>query len=223
MFSFSFLSHVCDHHYHWSIISSYFESSHHRTSPNLGKKLVCWLFCVWVDWSHLWLSSSASDCFEYFKHGSHGIIPPQLGNLSFLVYLNMSMNSLHGELPHEFVHLRRLKVLDLGVNNLKGELPLWIGSFSQLRYFSRTNNSFTGLIPSSISNMSNLATSRLSYNPLQGNIPPGIFNISSLKRIALLRNGLSGSLSSDMCFHLPRLSFLLLSHNKLSGPLPSII
>ncbi|XP_027185165.1 probable LRR receptor-like serine/threonine-protein kinase At3g47570 [Coffea eugenioides] len=153
--------------------------------------------------------------------GLRGIIPPQLGNLSFLVSLDMSANNFHGEMPHEFVGLRRLKLLNLSVNNLEGELPWWIGSFPQLLRLSLSNNSFTGLIPSSISNLSKLEELSLSYNHLQGNIPTGIFNISSLQIIALKHNGLSGVLPSDMCYHLPGLSFLSLSRNKLYGQLPS--
>ncbi|XP_027185104.1 probable LRR receptor-like serine/threonine-protein kinase At3g47570 [Coffea eugenioides] len=153
--------------------------------------------------------------------GLTGIIPPQLGNLSFLVSLDMSANNFHGELPHEFVGLRRLKLLNLSFNNLEGEFPWWIGSFPQLRRLSLRNNSFTGLIPSSISNLSKLEEISLSYNLLQGNIPIGIFNISSLQVINLRNNGLSGVLPSDMCYHLPGLSILNLSVNKLYGQLPS--
>ncbi|XP_027185080.1 probable LRR receptor-like serine/threonine-protein kinase At3g47570 [Coffea eugenioides] len=150
-----------------------------------------------------------------------GTLPPQLGNLSFLVSLDMSANNFHGEMPHEIARLRRLKVLNLAINNLKGELPWWIGSFHQLRHLNLRNNSFTGLIPSSIANMSKLEEISLSYSLLQGNIPTGIFNISSLQVINLRNNGLSGVLPSDMCYHLPGLSFLSLSFNKLNGQLPS--
>ncbi|XP_027185152.1 putative receptor-like protein kinase At3g47110 [Coffea eugenioides] len=153
--------------------------------------------------------------------GLTGIIPPQLGNLSFLVSLDMSANNFHGEPPHEFVGLRRLKLLNLSVNNLEGELPWWIGSFPQLRLLNLRNNSFTGLIPSSISNMSKLEEISLSYNLLQGSIPTGIFNISSLQLIRLTGNGLSGTIPSDMCHHLRGLSLLALSQNKLNGQLPS--
>ncbi|XP_027185101.1 probable LRR receptor-like serine/threonine-protein kinase At3g47570 [Coffea eugenioides] len=153
--------------------------------------------------------------------GLVGIIPPQLGNLSFLVSLDMSANNFHGELPHEFVGLRRLKLFNLSVNNLEGELPWWIGSFPQLLRLSLSNNSFIGLIPSSISNMSKLEEISLSYNLLQGNIPTGIFNISSLQLMRLTGNGLSGTIPSDMCHHLRGLSLLALSQNKLNGQLPS--
>nr|XP_027086405.1 probable LRR receptor-like serine/threonine-protein kinase At3g47570 [Coffea arabica] len=153
--------------------------------------------------------------------GLSGTLPPQLGNLSFLVSLDMSANNFHGEMPHEFAGLHRLKLFNLSFNNLEGEFPHWIGSFPQLRRLSLRNNSFTGLIPSSISNLSKLESISLSNNHLQGNIPIGIFNISSLQGIGLTNNSLSGVLPSDMCYHLPGLIRLSLSFNKLNGQLPS--
>ncbi|XP_027172262.1 receptor kinase-like protein Xa21 [Coffea eugenioides] len=153
--------------------------------------------------------------------GLTGILPSQLGNLSFLISLNMSMNNFHGELPNELAWLHRLKVLDLGLNDLTGEIPEWSSSFPKLQYLSLRNNSFTGLIPPSISNMSDLRSLYLSNNSLEGNIPEEIFNISSLEMISLGGNRLSGSLPIYMCGNLPRLRVIRLSKNELSGPIPS--
>ncbi|CDP16049.1 unnamed protein product [Coffea canephora] len=152
-----------------------------------------------------------------------GIIPPQLGNMSFLVSLNMSRNNFHGELPHEFARLRRLRVLDLDVNNLSGGFPEWFGSIHQLRLLSLNNNSFTGLISPSLANVSKLETLSLSFNYLQGNIPTEIFKISSLELIFFQGNSLSGSVPDEMCRHLQRLKWIDLSRNKLNGQIPSSI
>nr|XP_027061930.1 probable LRR receptor-like serine/threonine-protein kinase At3g47570 [Coffea arabica] len=150
-----------------------------------------------------------------------GIIPPQLGNMSFLVSLNMSRNNFHGELPHEFARLRRLRVLDLDANNLGGEFPEWFGSFHQLRLLSLNNNSFTGFISTSLANVSTLETLSLSFNYLQGNIPTEIFKISSLELIFFQGNSLSGSVPDDMCRHLQRIQRIDLSGNNLNGQIPS--
>ncbi|XWS10905.1 hypothetical protein CRYUN_Cryun38cG0038400 [Craigia yunnanensis] len=48
-----------------------------------------------------------------------GTIPPHLGNLSFLAWLNLGNNSFHGSLPIELVNLRRLKSIKLSNNNLQ--------------------------------------------------------------------------------------------------------
>nr|XP_027127214.1 receptor kinase-like protein Xa21 [Coffea arabica] len=176
--------------------------------------------------------------------GLTGIIPPQLGNLSFLMSLDMSRNNFYGELPHELIRLSRLQVLSLGVNMLRGNIPSWVGSFQQLQHFSLKNNSFTGFIPPSISNMSKLETLSLQFNSLQGALPIdignlnklkqivlvynqlfgflplGMFNISSLQVIALQNNSLSGSLPSSICSRLQGLTWLDLGRNKLSGVIP---
>ncbi|XP_027105561.1 uncharacterized protein [Coffea arabica] len=128
--------------------------------------------------------------------GLTSTIPPQLGNLSFLMSLDMSRNNFYGELPHELIRLSRLRVLSLGINMLSGNIPSWVGSFQQLQHFSLKNNSFTGFLP------------------------PGLFNISSLEAIALQNNSLSGSLPSSICPRLQGLTWLDLSYNKLSGVIP---
>ncbi|XP_027111968.2 uncharacterized protein [Coffea arabica] len=177
--------------------------------------------------------------------GLTGTIPPQLGNLSFLMSLDMSGNNFYGELPHELIRLSRLRVLSLGINMLSGNIPPWVGSFQQLRHFSLKNNSFTGFIPPSISNMSKLETFNLQvnslqgaipmeigklkmlkrivldYNQLSGSLPSEMFNISSLEAIGLQNNSLSGSLSSNICSRLQGLTWLDLSINELSGMIPA--
>ncbi|CAI9112436.1 OLC1v1012886C2 [Oldenlandia corymbosa var. corymbosa] len=177
--------------------------------------------------------------------GLSGTIAPELGNLSFLVSLEMYGNNFHGELPEELSRLRRLEVLDLSINNLGGDFPSWIGYLSELRFLDLMNNSFTGSIPTSISNLSSLEEIELSCNSLRGSIPKGIgslqnltifdidhnqisglippeiFNISTLQVIALRNNSLSGLLPMSMCNHLKNLYWLNLSKNNLYGEIPS--
>ncbi|WMV17848.1 hypothetical protein MTR67_011233 [Solanum verrucosum] len=56
-----------------------------------------------------------------------GKIPRDVGNLTFLISLDLSGNNLHGNLPQEMARLRRLKFLDLSFNNFRGEIPSWLG------------------------------------------------------------------------------------------------
>ncbi|CAI9090635.1 OLC1v1025450C1 [Oldenlandia corymbosa var. corymbosa] len=153
-----------------------------------------------------------------------GTIPPQLGNLSFLVSINMTVNNLNGGLPDELSRLRRLKVLDLSYNNLNGNFPPWIGSFKELEFLSFWNNSFTGAIPQSISNMSKLTVFSVWNNKLQGNFPAGLFNMSSLERVDLDDNVFSASsLPDDLCRNLPKIKSLGLGRTGLVGQIPSTI
>ncbi|KAL3506535.1 hypothetical protein ACH5RR_031917 [Cinchona calisaya] len=177
--------------------------------------------------------------------GITGMIPPNLGNLSFLVSLDLSRNNFNGEIPQELSRLHRLRFLNLGVNHLSGEIPSWFGSFAnKLQFLYLTNNSFTGFIPPSISNISTLEDLRFSHNPLQGTIPKEIgnldnlkilvldynqlsgpmpyeiFNIFSLEVVSLVGNNLSGNLPDPMCRNSRKLNWLDVSQNKLNGKIP---
>ncbi|KAK2642493.1 hypothetical protein Ddye_024256 [Dipteronia dyeriana] len=126
-----------------------------------------------------------------------GTIPPQIGNLSFLVQLRLRNNSFHGSLPIELVQLHRLEILHLGLNSFQGEIPSWLGSLPKLQFLYLFGNHFTGTIPSTI------------------------FNVSSFDTIDLSNNSLSGSLPNDMCRYLPTLRRLVLHINQLNGAIPS--
>lgn len=101
--------------------------------------------------------------------GLTGTVPPQLGNLSFLVELRLRNNSFHGSLPVELTRLRRLKLISFGFNNLmKGEIPSWFGLFPKLETLNLYGNQFTGSLPNSIFNLSSLQILTLSNNQLSG-------------------------------------------------------
>ncbi|PHT37582.1 hypothetical protein CQW23_21155 [Capsicum baccatum] len=174
-----------------------------------------------------------------------GVIPREIGNLTFLVSLDLGSNNFHGNLPQEMAQLRRLKFLDLSVNNFGGEVPSWFGFLHQLQVLNLRNNSFTGSIPSSFSNISTLGTLNLNFNSIEGNIPEGIgnlhnmnwlsiqynqltgsipftiFNISRIEIVSFTGNSLSGSLPNGLCYGLPILKGLYLSYNKLHGRMPT--
>ncbi|PHT82706.1 hypothetical protein T459_11149 [Capsicum annuum] len=92
-----------------------------------------------------------------------GRIPGELGNLSFLVSLDLGSNNFHGHLPQEIAHLHRLKFLDLSVNNFRGKVPSWFGFLHHLQVLNLGNNNFTGSIPFSFFNMSTLEILNLNF------------------------------------------------------------
>jgi LRR receptor-like serine/threonine-protein kinase FLS2 len=112
--------------------------------------------------------------------GLVGTIPPHVGNLSFLVSLDMANNSFHGSLPNELAHLYRLQQLSFGFNDFSGEIPSWMGLLSKLQILLLPGNNFIGSIPSFLSNISSLQILSLNYNQLSGSIPSFIFNIDYL-------------------------------------------
>ena len=52
-----------------------------------------------------------------------GHIPPELGNLSRLEYLNIGGNQLTGQIPPEFANLANLIELYMGGNRFSGCIP----------------------------------------------------------------------------------------------------
>ncbi|XP_070675116.1 probable LRR receptor-like serine/threonine-protein kinase At3g47570 isoform X2 [Malus domestica] len=117
--------------------------------------------------------------------GLAGVIPPHLGNLSFLIELGLKNNSFHGPLPQELSRLRRLKKINFGNNNFMGTIPSWFGSFAKLESFRLYGNGFSGFIPAAIFNLSALEGINLNRNQLSGSIPREIGNLTMVKGIYL--------------------------------------
>ncbi|CDP00845.1 unnamed protein product [Coffea canephora] len=177
--------------------------------------------------------------------GIAGTIPPELGNLSFLVRLNVMNNSFYGHLPTELSRLLRLKYINLEGNAFEGELPSWLGGLTALRYLSFRDNGFSGSLSGKLSNFTKLETISLGFNFFTGNLseefralpklkfleiqfnqlggplPQALFNLCSLQVIDFTNNSLSGSLQAHICNYLPQLKGLYLSLNNFEGEIPS--
>ncbi|GAY66261.1 hypothetical protein CUMW_247350 [Citrus unshiu] len=151
--------------------------------------------------------------------GLGGTIPLHLGNLSFLVSLDISENNFHGHLPKELRQLCRLRVMIFAYNKLSGSFPSWIGVLSKLRILSLANNSFTGPIPNSLFNLSRLEDLRATFNIIGGNIPSRIGNLSKLVNLDLRFSNLRGTIPNSIT-NAPKLIGLDLGVHSFSGHIP---
>ncbi|CAN6694895.1 unnamed protein product [Malus baccata var. baccata] len=147
--------------------------------------------------------------------GLAGVIPPHLGNLSFLVELGLQDNSFHGPLPQELSHLRRLKAINFGNNSFMGTIPSWFGSFAKLQTIKLYDNDFSGFIPAAIFNLSALENIYLMRNQLSGSIPREIGNLTMVKVIYLDDNKFE-ELPNEIG-SLGQLEELFVQHNALKG------
>ncbi|XP_023742217.1 probable LRR receptor-like serine/threonine-protein kinase At3g47570 isoform X1 [Lactuca sativa] len=207
-------------------------------------------FCTWSGVScGVQVQTQRVIALRLSSMGLVGKISPYIGNLSFLILIDLTNNSFHGSIPFEIKKLHHLEKVYMGRNDLTGNLPLsYFNNMPRLEKLYMNDNNFTGTLSLFfLDNMPSLKTLVLSYNSLHGNIPPevgnesslqdlylnnnqftglvppAIFNQSSLRRIELSSNALSGSLPKDMCDHLVKLRLFYISGNKFTGPIPSNI
>jgi Leucine-rich repeat (LRR) protein len=166
-----------------------------------------------------------------------GTIPPELGNLTELIYLMFTCNQavglinnkLVGELPSEIGQLRKLEALGLSGstnglpgNNLSGTLPLELWSCTELKWLLLGRNSFSGYLPTQIGNLTQLQYMELSDNNISGSLPAELGNISQLSNLDLYNNNFSGLLPAEIG-NLTQLYNLQLYNNNFSGSLPTQI
>ncbi|XP_004295580.1 PREDICTED: probable LRR receptor-like serine/threonine-protein kinase At3g47570-like [Fragaria vesca subsp. vesca] len=158
-----------------------------------------------------------------------GTIPPQLGNLSFLVYINLKNNSFHGSLPKELArfipaaifNLSALQVIDLRYNQLSGSIPREMGNLTTLKEIYLDNNNFiannlTGSLSEDVGKLKAVIVIDLSDNYLYGRILSSIGNLQTLQNLCLEDNNLEGRIPSSLGKSLS-LVLLDLSKNNLSG------
>ena len=116
-----------------------------------------------------------------------GELPPELGNLTYLIILGTMDNQVSGEIPVELGNLPYLAALELHGNQLSGEIPPELGSLSNLEELGLGGNDLSGEIPSELGRLSNLELLHLDGNQLTGCIPGGLRGVqySDVDRIGL--------------------------------------
>ncbi|XP_073006795.1 receptor-like protein EIX2 isoform X1 [Typha latifolia] len=160
-----------------------------------------------------------------------GSVPPQLGNLTKLLHLDVGGNyylqsvDLVAWLPR----LSSLKHLDLSYVNLSAAVD-WVQVLSMLptslrvlHLFGCSLNATLASLPLYSSNLTALVTLDLEYNDFQGPISDGLLgNMTSLKELRLGGNDLVGMIPETMK-NLHKLKVLDLRWNQISGDIAELM
>ena len=113
--------------------------------------------------------------------GLEGTISPYVGNLSFLVRLDLSNNSFYGHLIPEIGRLHRLRVLILQYNLLEGVIPASVYHCQTLLDIYLAHNELRGVLPKYwLSNLTSLQILFLRHINFTGTIPPPLVNNSQV-------------------------------------------
>ncbi|XP_019102250.1 PREDICTED: probable LRR receptor-like serine/threonine-protein kinase At3g47570 [Camelina sativa] len=151
-----------------------------------------------------------------------GVISPSIGNLSFLISLNLSDNSFSGIIPQEVGNLFRLKHLDMSFNFLGGGIQVSLSNCSRLQGLDLFSNHLGEGVPSELGSLTKLVFLYLGRNKLEGKLPASLGNLTSLRSLTIARNNMKGEISEDIA-RLTHMVELNLGVNNFVGVFPPAI
>ncbi|KAK8481187.1 hypothetical protein V6N12_046271 [Hibiscus sabdariffa] len=152
-----------------------------------------------------------------------GTVPPNMGNLSFLSWLDMTNNDFRGLLAVQLSNLHRLKFISMFNNSFSGEISSWFGYFPKLRYLYLSFNNFTGQIPKALSNCKKIEIIAMVSNAIKVNLPKEMGNLTKLQFLDLQDNLIQGQIPSDIFDRMSRLQQIYLDINRFDGEISMIL
>jgi len=147
-----------------------------------------------------------------------GPIPPEISSCTGLTHVDLSHNQLSGTIPEDFASLRNLEIFHLKDNPLsEAPIPDWLSQCSRIEVLGLEGTNRSGPIPPWLGTLSNIRMLFLASNKLTGEIPAEIGNLTPFS-IYLDDNMLTGPIPEEL--FIGSLYVLDISDNRLSGPIP---
>ncbi|KAK4386441.1 LRR receptor-like serine/threonine-protein kinase GHR1 [Sesamum angolense] len=137
-------------------------------------------------------------------------------NLTMLVKLSISNNSITGKLPNKLSNFKSLEYLDVSENMFSSSLPSDIGKLVSLKNLSLAGNNFSGSIPDTISGLASIRSLDMSSNSLSGPLPSSLIRLGGLVYLNLSLNGFTKSIPKGLEL-MKQLDVLDLHGNMLDG------
>ncbi|KAM3390692.1 hypothetical protein ACQJBY_012348 [Aegilops geniculata] len=148
-----------------------------------------------------------------------GKLDMSLWNMSSFKVLNLAGNRITGKIHPQICSFTRLELLDISSNNLTGSVPNC--SCMLLHFLNLSGNSLSSHISYPFFNISSLIALDMRNNQFAGNLH-WICYLDNIRLLSLGGNKFEGQVTPNLC-ELLHLRIIDLSHNKLSGSLPSCI
>ncbi|KAL2473877.1 Leucine-rich receptor-like protein kinase family protein [Forsythia ovata] len=142
-----------------------------------------------------------------------GILSKNIGDFKSLEYLDVSDNLFFSSLPPEIGNLRSLKNLSLAGNNFSGSIPDTVSGLASIHSLDMSRNSLSGPLPSKMTRLTGLVYLNLSVNGFTKKIPKGFEMMTQLEVLDLHGNMLDGNLDPEL------LQLTTAIHVDLSGNL----
>jgi Leucine-rich repeat (LRR) protein len=98
--------------------------------------------------------------------GIGGNIPAEIGGMTSLEVLDLSLNSFSGDLPSEIGQLENIEELVLFSNGMNGTIPTELGNLANVDVFMLNDNVFTGRIPTQLGMLDRADLIQLDSNQL---------------------------------------------------------
>ncbi|KAG5397082.1 hypothetical protein IGI04_018896 [Brassica rapa subsp. trilocularis] len=148
-----------------------------------------------------------------------GIFPPEFGNLTRLLEIDLSRNYLNGTIPTTLSRTP-LEILSVTGNRLSGPIPPQLGDVTTLTNLNLESNLLSGPIPSSLGSLTSLKSLLLSANNFTGQLPQPLINLKNLTNFRIDGNSLSGKIP-EFIGNWTQLDRLDLQGTSMSGPIPA--
>ncbi|XP_076905230.1 polygalacturonase inhibitor-like [Bidens hawaiensis] len=186
---------------------------YHLTSWKKNEDCCTW-YCVKCD-----RTTGRINELTIFSGNITGQIPPEVGNLPYLKYLEFrKLTNLTGQIPSSISKLTHLTMLTLSWTDLSGPVPSFISQLKTLNYLDLSFNKLTGSIPPELATLPKLIEMDLSRNKLTGVIPESFGKLSkTFVALHLSHNQLTGHVPKSL-----NISTIDLARNQLTGDLSLI-